>query len=922
MSANVPGVDNRGPVVLAVTAGVATASTCFVLLRVISRLAIVRRVSWSDYFMILAWVRAVAAHRSREHLLTPVLLQLLAVGLSFSICYGTSRGLGLHDVNILPEWRVSLTRSEYVFSVLYNPALMATKTSILAFYLNLSKVQPMFKWASIATLIVVNAAGLALTVLNIYQCAPLSDVFEDPLPSSAHCIDIVTLYLSSAPVNIITDLAILFLPMPILTGMHLPRKQKSILVLTFALGGFVAIVDVVRIAYLEQAWLSRAQDPAMTSARIGGRDDFGWYASLAFMWSAVEVNVGIICACIPTLKPLISRVLPRMLHDVDEMNPYCFARRLDGSHVPPLGSTAAERLHSHAEGEKPTPGGATDAAAHEDRVTPLPPAPPDVVSAQRMPSHPSEASTAVSPKGYEMDMIDFLTTPDMTELPPRARRAEPAPSGTASSPFYDFVNPTRPKSMMSITTRQSYFPMAMVTILFFMWGFAYGLLDALNVYFQSVILGAESNPNQQTGLHSAYWAGYFVGPPTIGRLVLRRWGFKATFITGLCIYACGTLIFWPSAVLGSFPAFALSNFVVGTGLATLETAANPFIFLCGPPQYADARLNFAQGVQAIGGVVSPLLAQLVIFRPVEHAFSSLDTQWAYLSIALFDIVLAVVFYYLPLPEASDEELDEAQCTDHGKVGGVNVMWVTLGLGVFAQFCYVGAQETLATAFTKYVDDANPRFVEERSWRADLWLTPRSSPILVSFNCRMIALGCFAAGRFLAALLSVFVNSRWILAFAFLGSIVTSSLAMHTMDNTGATMVILATLFESAIWPLVFAISLRGMGSYTKTAATLLTAAASGGGIFPAVAHAVFLASGIQEALAVVVALYAFGAVFPTYLNLVPAARTQVDHIRADDSVHALRRRRTSRALSGLTWWKQADRKFSDLEHLERQSTGT
>ena len=177
-------------------------------------------------------------------------MQAIAFGLSFSICYGTTVGLGRHDVDIEPGWRQSLTRSEYAFSVLYvgcaafncrscrltlkqNPALMATKTSILSFYLNLSKTQPIFRWASIATLVVVNAAGLALTFLNIFQCQPVEDVFQDPLPPSAKCIDIVTLYLSSAPVNIITDLAILFLPMPILTSMRLPRKQKTILVFTF-----------------------------------------------------------------------------------------------------------------------------------------------------------------------------------------------------------------------------------------------------------------------------------------------------------------------------------------------------------------------------------------------------------------------------------------------------------------------------------------------------------------------------------------------------------------------------------------------------------------------------------------------------------------------------------------------------------------
>ncbi len=126
---------------------------------------------------------------------------------------------------------------------------MATKTSILLFYLSLSKEEKLFRVLSYLTLAVVNVAGLALTFLNIFQCRPVSATFKNPIPSSATCIDIVTLYLSSAPVNIITDLAILFLPIPILTGMRLPRKQKLILVIAFSFGAFVAVVDVVRYAH-------------------------------------------------------------------------------------------------------------------------------------------------------------------------------------------------------------------------------------------------------------------------------------------------------------------------------------------------------------------------------------------------------------------------------------------------------------------------------------------------------------------------------------------------------------------------------------------------------------------------------------------------------------------------------------------------
>jgi hypothetical protein len=134
---------------------------------------------------------------------------------------------------------------------------MAVKSSILVFYLTLTQGEKIFRYANYATLVVVNVAGLALTFVNIFQCRPVGAAFAASLPVDAHCTDILTLYLSSSPVNIITDLAILVLPNPILTRMRLPRKQKIILVITFSFGFFVAVVDVIRIAYLQEATTSR-----------------------------------------------------------------------------------------------------------------------------------------------------------------------------------------------------------------------------------------------------------------------------------------------------------------------------------------------------------------------------------------------------------------------------------------------------------------------------------------------------------------------------------------------------------------------------------------------------------------------------------------------------------------------------------------
>jgi fucose permease len=722
---------------------------------------------------------------------------------------------------------------------------MATKTSILIFYLRLSRnTVKLLRIASYVTLAVVNIAGIVLTFIDVFQCKPIGAVF-DGSGSTAQCIPLVTLFLASAPVNIITDLAILVLPIPVLTGMRLPQKQKTILVVTFALGIFVAVVDVIRIYYLQQASVN--EDRSLSSAgTIGGQTDFAWYASLSLMWSAVEVNTGIICASIPTLKPLVTRILPKLIHD--------------------------HTLHSSD--KSVSFASPVDLAMENDVPQHLPSLPE--ATAQPLP-HVSEGGS--QEQEQEMDMMDFLTTPGMD--PSHIQRAKTHQThATENTVYFGFVNMRRPKSMLKTRGMESFKYCTIVTILFFLWGFSYGLLNTLNAQISAI---SNSNSQQQSlGLQSAYYGGYLVGPLATGQWVLKRGGFKACFITGLCIYGTGTLIFWPSAVLVSFPGFIVSNFVAGFGLSVLETAANPFLALCGPPDYAEMRLLTAQGVQAVGSVVSPLLAQEVLFKNVTGTPSLIDVQWTYLAIALFDVILALFFYYMPLPEASDEDLhlqslpkilqhnNMIASAPQTKLRKYRIIYITLAIGVTAQFLYVGVQESVSVNFEALIFSLAP---------------DPSSLSLSTFNYDLINRATFAVGRFLAALLCLFLRPRFILLWSFLFALLFSVLVFALSDpsgssaNTIAAMALLVLFFEGPMWPIIFAISLRKMGRATKTAAAFLTAAASGGAVFPWVMFAVQARSmGWQYSFCVPIAIFAAGSLFPIYLSVVPAARAQVDPV--------------------------------------------
>ena len=808
---------DRGPATSAVTIIFIVLCTAFVAARFYTRMFLVRSVKQDDYWILAAW--------------------LAAVGFSASICVGVHYGLGRHSTEISTVNFIALRKAEYAFSVLYNPCLMLTKTSIIIFYLSvMSKdVDSVFKWSNWLTLAVVNVAGLALTFLNIFQCKPVAAGYKYPTPKTAKCTDIVTLYLSSAPVNIITDLAILFLPMPILTGMRLPKKQKIILIFTFSFGAFVAAVDVVRIAYLQKAAVNRfkvVQGNSGETTRVQEQNDFPWYASLSFMWSAVEVNLGIICACVPSLKPLFSRFLPNFIRDA-------------GEEMTPTGSFDEGSIRTNGLGKfgsSPNGNMVTNPAAFRK---------------------PSVKEYSGEDSGDEMGFLNMLAGPDEDAPNAHKNRHSFGLSRTNTSKVmsdFDFVSMGNTRNMLRLTNTESIWPIAVVTGIFFLWGFAYGLLAALNGQFQAVV---KTSTGEGLGLHAAYFGGYLVGPLTLGQFMLKKYGFKASMMAGLCVYGCGTLVFWPSAVLTSYTAFVVSNFIVAFGLSCLEIAANPYIALCGPLEYAEARLNFSQGFQAIGTVLSPLLATKVLFKNVSDAPSLVNAQWAYLGIALFVIGLAVVFYYIPLPEATDEQLqamaDRRDAVYQTKLGPYRVVWFTLAFGVLSQWCYVGGQEAIGGNIENLVYVLRPGTNASHAFDFD-----------TTFHT------VFAVGRFIAAFLNYVLKPRWILLVLYLGLILTCGLQMGLNGTAGIAIDHLTALFEAGCFSIIYAICMRGMGAHTKTAAALVTAAISGGAIPPVIQWAAANARGLKYSYCVPMAFFAGGLIFPIYLNLFPAVRLQVD----------------------------------------------
>ncbi|KAF3936478.1 hypothetical protein ABW19_dt0208867 [Dactylella cylindrospora] len=276
--------DDHGPTVFATTIVFLVLASVSITLRIIARAVIVRKMRIDDYLILFAYA--------------------LSFGMCISILMGVNYGFGRHSNTVPYAMAIEKQKYQYAFTLLYNPAIAVTKVSILAFYLLVFKVQRHFRRFCWITMAVVVLAGVALTLVLAFRCDPIGLVFDPesnraPFPG---CIGTVRIYFASAPVNIITALAIIVLPIPVLTALRLPTRQKAILVVVFSLGVFDIVVGIIRIHYFQ---LTETQTL-----------DFDYNAAYSFMWAAIEVNVGILCASIPMTKPLISRFFPTWLGSV------------------------------------------------------------------------------------------------------------------------------------------------------------------------------------------------------------------------------------------------------------------------------------------------------------------------------------------------------------------------------------------------------------------------------------------------------------------------------------------------------------------------------------------------------------------------------------------------------------------------------
>ena len=364
---------------------------------------------------------------------------------------------------------------------------------------------------------------------------------------------------------------------------------------------------------------------------------------------------------------------------------------------------------------------------------------------------------------------------------------------------------------------------AVVVSLFFLWAVANNFNDILIRQFQKAL----ALDRAQAGfIQFVFYIGYFVMALPAG-LVLRRFGYRAGILAGLGFYAVGALLFYPAAEVREYAAFLGALFVLASGAAFLETAANPYIVAFGDPARAEQRLNLAQAFNGLGGAIAPVIGAKFIFSGVEHDRATLDAmapaaldayrateaqmvQQPYLILAGVVVLIALAIAVVRLPPVPRD-------TGGNMLGGLrSVIGVRLlRWAVVAQFFYVGAQVGVWSFFVDFVKTLSPATPE------------RDAAYLLS-----ISLTPFLIGRlFGTALMHRIAATRLLAGFALanIGLMLVAALASG-MVAIGA--LLLTGFFMSIMYPTIFSLGVRDLGPRAPLGAPLIVMAVIGGAVFP------------------------------------------------------------------------------------------
>ncbi len=407
------------------------------------------------------------------------------------------------------------------------------------------------------------------------------------------------------------------------------------------------------------------------------------------------------------------------------------------------------------------------------------------------------------------------------------------------------------------SNRTGLLPLVLIVSLFFLWGVANNLNDILITQFKKAFTLSDF----KSGLvQSAFYMGYFL-LSIPAALWMKRFGYKAAVVFGLMLYRAGALLFYPAAEARDYSFFLGALFVIASGLAFLETSANPLIVVMGDPDKAEWRLNLAQSFNPLGALSGiyigrefilsghePSASDLAAMSPAQlqqfYQTESHAVQGPYLLLACVVIVWALLVVIARFPRVATEPQQDAATGSWADYKALlrNGRFMR---GVNAQFFYVGAQVCVWSFMIRYGQASVPGLGEK-----------------VLANYLFGSLVAFMVGRFASTALMARYRASWLMWVYGLINVGLCTFAILAPGLGGLIALAATSFFMSLMFPTIFALSVKGLGAQTKAGSSLVSMAIIGGAVFTALMGLVSDLSAIHFAVVVplvcflVVAFYA------------------------------------------------------------------
>lgn len=360
------------------------------------------------------------------------------------------------------------------------------------------------------------------------------------------------------------------------------------------------------------------------------------------------------------------------------------------------------------------------------------------------------------------------------------------------------------RKKQSLSSRQYFVPFVLVTSLFFMWGFARAILDVLNKHFQNEL---DISISQSALIQVTTYLGYFLMAIPAG-IFINRHGYRSGMVMGLSLFGLGSLLFIPCSAAGTFYAFLAALFVIGCGLVFLETSASPYVTELGPRSTATSRLNLSQSFNGVGSMAATLVVGSFFFRS-EGGSGNVVVPYTVMGIAV--LLIALAFSKVSLPEISyggDGLHRDARGNIRRLFGNRSFVF-----GLSALLCYEIAEISINSYFVNYVTGQG-------------WMDDRMASVAIT-----CALATFMAARFVGSWVMRCVAAEKLLLLCAAGTVTCVAVVLLDLGRMSMAALVCNYMFESIMFPTIFALALRDLGPMTKSASSLLMMTPVGGCVF-------------------------------------------------------------------------------------------